>query len=76
MNHEIFKFQCRCFNFFNILKFTIGNLDEVIEVVSGNKFIYLFIYLLIYFASIFKFDLNFMAFDIFFRKLRLVDFQI
>ena len=74
MNHEIFKFQCRCFNFFNILKFTIGNLDEVIEVVSGNKFIYLFIYLLIYFASIFKFDLNFMAFDIFFRKLRLVDF--
>ena len=74
MNDEIFKFQCRCFNFFNILKFTIGNLDEVIEVVSGNKFIYLFIYLLIYFASIFKFDLNFMAFDIFFRKLRLVDF--
>ena len=39
MNHVIFKFQCRCFNFFNILKFTIGNLDEVIEVVSGNKFI-------------------------------------
>ena len=48
MNDEIFKFQCRCFNFFNILKFTIGNLDEVIEVVSGNEFIYLCIYLFIY----------------------------
>ena len=63
MNHEIFKFQFRCFNFFNILKFTIGNLDEVIEVVSGNKFIYLFIYLFTYlFCFYFQVRLEFHGF--------------